>query len=294
LNYSHLVGWWPLNGNANDYSQYHDNGATAGGATFNRLSGYWGDSLDGGSFYRPSVSQVEGISQCYSMNSCSVNAPGRLYVPVQQSYSSNALQPAASSLGFVNDTMPSSGYFNGASSYILASNPFGTDPWYFYTDIVGNNNFGAYFNGWTLSSSPLTVNTWSYVCFTYGSGTVILYLDGVPDGSGSGSGSTAMSVCAWINPTGGVYKDIASDLDSTSSIIIGARNSGTDFFHGSIADVQIYSTGLSAAQIDDLYLNNTVPGVSPVGYWPLNGNPNDYSGNGHNGAATGVMYTPSG
>jgi len=28
-----------------------------------------------------------------------------------------------------------------------------------------------------------------------------------------------------------------------------------------------------------------------VGWWPLNGNPNDYSGNGYNGAANIVTYT---
>ena len=30
---------------------------------------------------------------------------------------------------------------------------------------------------------------------------------------------------------------------------------------------------------------------NPVGWWPLNGNANDYSGNGNNGVPNGVTYT---
>lgn len=38
-----------------------------------------------------------------------------------------------------------------------------------------------------------------------------------------------------------------------------------------MADVQLYNTTLSAAQVHDLYLNNSVLGVNPVSYWPLSG-----------------------
>ena len=42
---------------------------------------------------------------------------------------------------------------------------------------------------------------------------------------------------------------------------IGSRGDGGSFFNGSIADAQIYNVALSSAQIQDLYLNNTVSGI---------------------------------
>jgi len=60
---------------------------------------------------------------------------------------------------------------------------------------------------------------------------------------------------------------------------------------GSIANVQIYNTSLSANEIQALYQEGI--GGAPidlqnlVGWWPLNGNANDYSGNGNNGQIKG-------
>ncbi|MGC8648572.1 MAG: hypothetical protein ACP5SJ_03745, partial [Candidatus Micrarchaeia archaeon] len=44
----------------------------------------------------------------------------------------------------------------------------------------------------------------------------------------------------------------------------------------------LYQEGIGGAPID---LQNL------VGWWPLNGNANDYSGNGNNGAPTNVIFT---
>jgi len=65
-------------------------------------------------------------------------------------------------------------------------------------------------------------------------------------------------------------------------------------FNGSIANVQIYNTSLSANEIQALYLEGI--GGAPidlqhlVAWWPLNGNANDYSGNGNNGQAYNVSF----
>ena len=64
--------------------------------------------------------------------------------------------------------------------------------------------------------------------------------------------------------------------------------------YGLIANVQIYNTSLSANEIQALYLEGI--GGAPinlqhlVGWWPLNGNANDYSGNGNNCQASNVNY----
>ena len=66
-------------------------------------------------------------------------------------------------------------------------------------------------------------------------------------------------------------------------------------FDGAIANVQIYNTSFSSNDIKVLYLEGI--GGAPikiqnlVGWWPLNGNANDYSGNGNNGVPTSVTYT---
>ncbi len=66
-------------------------------------------------------------------------------------------------------------------------------------------------------------------------------------------------------------------------------------FNGLIASVQAYNTSLSSNEI--LYLYDEGIGGAPikldnlVGWWPLNGNANDYSGNNNNGVPTGATYT---
>ncbi len=71
----------------------------------------------------------------------------------------------------------------------------------------------------------------------------------------------------------------------------------TIYYGGQMANVQIYNTSLSANDIKSLYYEGI--GGAPqntqnlVGWWPLNGNANDYSGNNNNGAAVNVVYTGS-
>ncbi len=68
-------------------------------------------------------------------------------------------------------------------------------------------------------------------------------------------------------------------------------------FPGTIANVQFYNTTLSANEITSLYQEGI--GGAPiklnnlVGWWPLNGDTKDYSGNNNNGAASSVTFTSS-
>ena len=71
-------------------------------------------------------------------------------------------------------------------------------------------------------------------------------------------------------------------------------NNGNGPFIGELSNVQIYNTSLSANELQALYLEGI--GGAPidlqnlVGWWPLNGNANDYSGNGNNGTPTNVVF----
>jgi len=67
------------------------------------------------------------------------------------------------------------------------------------------------------------------------------------------------------------------------------------WFHGSIANVQLYNSSLDGNQIQALYLKGIGGAPSPLQnlmvWWPLNGNSNDYSGNNNNGVPTSVTFT---
>ncbi len=126
-------------------------------------------------------------------------------------------------------------------------------------------------------SIPIYSGTWYFFAGTYGGGTVTTYVNGVRDYATSGA-------------TGSI-------ATTTSPLYIGARPGAGEFINGEIADVQIYNTSLSQAEITALYQEGI--GGAPinpnylVGWWPLNGNANDYSGNNNNGAGTNVGYSGS-
>jgi hypothetical protein len=68
-----------------------------------------------------------------------------------------------------------------------------------------------------------------------------------------------------------------------------------DIMNGSIADVQVYNTALSQNDIATLYQEGIggapIDTMNLVGWWPLDGNANDYSGNGNNGVPNSIGFT---
>ena len=79
----------------------------------------------------------------------------------------------------------------------------------------------------------------------------------------------------------------------TSGIVIISQR----ILNSSIADAQMYNTTLDTNQVTALYKEGiggaAITIQNLVGWWPLNGNANDYSGNNNNGQATNVIYTGS-
>ena len=86
-------------------------------------------------------------------------------------------------------------------------------------------------------------------------------------------------------------------ITSTSSPLrIGNNGDGWGAnWAGYISNVQLYNTTLSSGEIQGLYAEGMggapIPSPYLVGWWPLNGDANDYSGNSNNGAATSVVFT---
>jgi len=142
-----------------------------------------------------------------------------------------------------------------------------------YITTTGNLCFGGWADDY-CSSFTVPLDKWSFVGYVYTGGTnTIVYMNGVGN---SGSVSTVLNTQAGLN-------------------LIGKRlDNAAPYISGEISNVQIYNTSLSANEIQALYLEGI--GGAPirlqnlVGWWPLNGDANDYSGNGNNGQISNVNF----
>jgi len=101
----------------------------------------------------------------------------------------------------------------------------------------------------------------------------------------------------WVNGAVNCTRTSSGTLITNSILYIGSGAGAWDggaYMDGLVADIQIYNTSLSANDIQALYLEG-ISGApidlqNLVGWWPLNGNANDYSGNGNNGQVYNVNF----
>ena len=122
-------------------------------------------------------------------------------------------------------------------------------------------------------------NTWYFVEVVIANTGWSIFLNGKNVSSGTYTGGTP------------------SFLSSNDNLYLGVPNTvcGAFPFDGQIANMQLYNTSLSPSAIKYLYLEGI--GGEPtslthlVGWWPLNGNANDYSGNENSGVNSNVIYT---
>ncbi|MDE1850062.1 MAG: LamG domain-containing protein [Candidatus Micrarchaeota archaeon] len=146
-------------------------------------------------------------------------------------------------------------------------------------DDNGNHvNVGFYGDNY-ISSSTVNDGKWHNIVFVYNGSTtsVIGYVDNVQF---TGTVSAAGNI-------------------QSGNVLIGYDDSGlNDYWNGQIANLQIYNISFDATQVKALYTEGI--GGSPinpqniVGWWPLNGNDNDYSGNDNQGVANGaIVWTAS-
>lgn len=299
ISYANLTGWWPLNGNANDISRYHNNGVLTNNAPtipkpfFSRITDYDLDTLNGGSPF-PSTFRLSGLSQCYLISNCSYSVPSQVYVPMVSNYSSNSIDLPDSYFGLPNTTIPAAVMFDyGQNASIIASgittNSAGgggdtvsfwmsdylqstTQGAFFINNLGGLASSGACF-GFAVQGTPTTISgistatiskKWVNVIakLVNGASTSQLYINGVLQPSTCGSSVT-----------------LSSSPGTTSVTIGGVPNNAADGFSGSIADVQVYNSLLLASQIYSLYLNNSVAGSGapiPTAAWPLESGYNGY------------------
>ncbi len=126
---------------------------------------------------------------------------------------------------------------------------------------------------------PLSTGVYYFVVGIWNgtSDTLTVYLNGVNPATSAGNGASGYTINRYT---------------------IGGYYSGMYAWNGTISNVQMYNTTLSASEIKALYLEGI--GGAPIrpqniiGWWPLNGNAQDYSGNNNAGKINGkVIYTSS-
>jgi hypothetical protein len=137
----------------------------------------------------------------------------------------------------------------------------------------GGSNIASYSTG-TLPQQ----DTWYFACFTYNYAAQqsYYYLNGNQFKATFSSGTPATA--------------------GTGDLVIGTGESG--YSNVSMSNLQIYNISLSANQIKQLYIRGIgglpIPNNGLVGWWPLDGNTNDYSGQGDKGspAAAYTLFQP--
>ncbi len=250
-----IIGWWPLNGNANDYSGMGNNGTIYGNLTFTKsatatnLNGNT-TSLLAGSFNGVSSDINIGNPPTLAVNTITVI--GWIYQKGNTATCQDAMaQYGGGSNGWIIRTVEGPGC-GGTYNYDTYVNVGGS--WY------------------DCNNGPIPRNTWVQVGLTYDGSTLKGYTNG-------------QQTCSY---------EIAGTLAINGATTIGSYGGPGEYFNGSISNVQIYHTALTDGQVQRLYQEG-VAGIplstaGLVGWWPLNGNANDYSGMGNNGTATNVVY----
>ena len=204
--------------------------------------------------------------------------------------------------------------FNGASSYIsipsingLASSAgqFNTVSFWVYINSLSLQQIPVSFvdyDIWIESSTCIGLNTGNSDAYGFNpSGlqgkwiNVVLVLN---------NGVYTNNALIYVN---GVQQTIAScgsngpvSQTVTAPLFLGQFNNGAPagfYLSGQLANVQVYNVSLSSSEVQALYLEGIggapIRPQNTVGWWPLNGNANDYSGNNNNGQLSSVTFSSS-
>ncbi len=289
--------WYPLNGNANDYSGNGNNAYFSG-------SYISANTIIFGNFTLPFSSSL-------------FYAIPELYANRQGGYGTllySSIGNLSSSEFFMNGIYAPSMYlpqFNGVNSIISIPNPmqvsqFSISLWIYpyaiknsvifysysnsrYPTIIlqqGNSgcsgssgssgfNVKASFGGFALCMPIGNANNWYNIVFAYGKGGVL---------------SLA------LNKQQFVYSN--SSLISSANVMLSSQSIGSCIgcslgaFNGSIANLQVYGTPfLTSGPILQLYNRGLgMPLQNAIEWLPLNGNANDYSMNFSNGIPNNISY----
>jgi hypothetical protein len=169
-------------------------------------------------------------------------------------------------------TSANAGYFGASSSnrpLIYSNGASGLQVLWADSSGLPQGVPGQYSNWYSLN-----LNQWYFITVTSTPTSLNIYLNGALIESDTG-------VTIPLPPAGAAY---------FGSYIGG----GSNHLSGDMSNIQLYNATLDQTQIQTLYLEGL--GGAPVdpnhivGWWPLNGDMNDYSGRNNNGASTAITY----
>ncbi len=299
-----LIAWWPLNGNANDYSGYNNNGTAVAPVSYNLLLNYSRDSI----FAVPSSSALSpfpgficaNTAQC--SNAINVNSITQLYLGHMPLELQNS-PPQVASFSLTSNT------------HITATSPK-------INTVAGDYNTASFWMYWTggANEKPLTMSgpvsasvdgLWfsgASVCFGFTGGNGDDYgISPLPGLSGNWvsvvaefyNGAYSGKSSLYINGVKQTLSQCVTGSAQTTtagiSLYIGSSNSliQGNYFSGNIANLQLYNASLSSNTVNQIYnegiLGLPVSNNALIGWWPLAGDANDYA-QGNNGIATSVIY----
>jgi hypothetical protein len=203
-------------------------------------------------------------------------AQGQVAIP---SVSLNGLSQLTLSEWVFPTPLPQRGQVGSMTSSSSAC-PYGVD-----LEYLQPNRFEV---EWTLSKtdsgnsctdnfmqSSYPTNRWYFLAFTFNGVAGTLYVNGVSVNSLTPAASPDT---IWAQP----------------GFFIGSNSAG-NYFSGSMADVQLYNISLPSSYIGFLYKEG-IAGVpvdlqNLVGWWPLNGNADDYSGDNISAVSTNILFS---
>ncbi|MEM0149829.1 MAG: LamG domain-containing protein, partial [Candidatus Micrarchaeaceae archaeon] len=299
-----LKGWWPLNGNADDYSGNNNNG-TPTNVVYTSLYNNPSNPTLGFNTHQYNISQIYGFG-CNSLNNCNKSALSLNNLPITSgkvavfngqdgtTVIANTSAPLltrntstmavwvkwhsgehyiGSCCGSRQEVLGADSSLNNEINPIIAINNSGTneaETWVCTT-----------VSCWPEAISPansIKTNTWYFLVSRYNGTDLSLWINGTQVSETAVTGN--------LLPQG-----------SGNNVYIGSRGDGGSFFNGTIANAQIYNKPLTESQIEALYLEgiNSAP-ISTAGieaWYPLDGNAQDYGPNNYDGVNNNVNFTNS-
>ena len=247
---ANLIAWWPLDGNAADYSGNGNQGSAFGNLGYSNPA-----SPSASNASTLLVAGFNGINSYMNISGSSALDSGKQY----------------SFVSWINTTSTSpemifSAWNNRITGYQL---------------YVNGGMAETYSNGASDPTNAFVSNgRWHQVIAVFQGNERYLYLDGSLVQANSASDNYA----------------------NTGNNQIGAQCATlmacTMYFTGNIANVQVYNTSLSAGQAGALYSEGLggfpLSNATLAGWWPLEGNANDYSGGMSASAPVNVIYNKAG
>ncbi len=264
---SSLSGWWPLDGDAKDYSAYLNNGTVFGNLTNLNLGNLQSTNANYTSLLSASFNGVSDYSYISTNISQVSNA-----LSVALWVNASSLSKMTSSDGYSIFNSVSSGSGNPVSFLLNNGGGLGTSAGSGDEELCIS---ATCYNGYGISNS-----SWYFLAFTLNRGNASLYANGAPPYN--------------ISVLTGPY--------SINSLSLAKSALGISGFTGNMSNVQIYSKALSPQQIYRIYssgisgipVNYSSQNTNLVAWYPLQGNANDMSANMNSGIPSNVAYANTG